>query len=87
MQRIDRQPQPTAALTPRELVVLRLLTTGLSSREIASELYVSVNTVRTQIRAIHRKLEATSREEAILRAREVGLLPDHASDSHAHAAG
>jgi LuxR family transcriptional regulator, maltose regulon positive regulatory protein len=70
-----RRPAPAAALTERELVVLRLLTTRLSQREIADALYVSVNTVRTHIQGIHRKLRVTSREETIARARELGLLP------------
>jgi LuxR family transcriptional regulator, maltose regulon positive regulatory protein len=70
-----RRPAPAAALTERELVVLRLLTTRLSQREIAGELYVSVNTVRTHIQGIHRKLGVTSRAETIARARELDLLP------------
>jgi LuxR family maltose regulon positive regulatory protein len=69
-----RRPAPAAALSERELVVLRLLTTRLSQREIAGELYVSVNTVRTHIQGIHRKLGVTSRAETIARARELGLL-------------
>jgi LuxR family maltose regulon positive regulatory protein len=59
-----RRPQPTTAPTARELVVLRLLATQLWSREIARELSVSVNTVRTQIRAIHRKLQVTPARRA-----------------------
>jgi LuxR family transcriptional regulator, maltose regulon positive regulatory protein len=68
-----------AALTGRERVVLRLLATSLSQSEIARELYVSVNTVRTHIQAIYRKLGAASREEAIAAARGRGLLPDPAA--------
>jgi LuxR family maltose regulon positive regulatory protein len=70
-----RRPAPAAALTEREVVVLRLLTTRLSQREIAGELYVSVNTVRTHIQGIHRKLGVNSRAETIARARDLGLLP------------
>jgi LuxR family transcriptional regulator, maltose regulon positive regulatory protein len=70
-----RRPAPAAVLSERELVVLRLLTTRLSQREIAGELYVSVNTVRTHIQGIHRKLGVASRAETIARARELGLLP------------
>ena len=62
-------------LTERELVVLRLLATRLSTREIGQQLHVSVNTVRTQVRAIHRKLEVSSRAEAVAHARQLGLLP------------
>jgi LuxR family transcriptional regulator, maltose regulon positive regulatory protein len=55
----------------------------LSQQELASELYVSVNTVRTHIQGIYRKLRVTSREEAIAHARELGLLPRYASRSDA----
>jgi LuxR family transcriptional regulator, maltose regulon positive regulatory protein len=70
-----REPSAAAAaLTDRELVVLRLLATELSQPEIANELYVSVNTVRTHIQGIYRKLGAASRREAITIAREQRLL-------------
>jgi len=65
---------PTGALTDRELAVLRLLPTRLTQQEIAQELYVSVNTVRTHIQGIYRKLGVASRQEAITHARELGLL-------------
>jgi LuxR family transcriptional regulator, maltose regulon positive regulatory protein len=77
------RPSPLAALTDRELVILRLLATKLSQQEIAQELYVSVNTVRTHIQGIYRKLGAASRQEAIASARGHGLLPDPVSSSHA----
>jgi LuxR family maltose regulon positive regulatory protein len=70
-----RRPAATEALTERELVVLRLLATALSQPEIAQELYVSVNTVRTHIQGIYRKLAVASRKEAIAAAREQELLP------------
>jgi LuxR family maltose regulon positive regulatory protein len=54
--------------------VLRALCGPLTLREIASELYVSHNTVKTQVRAIFRKLDAHDRNEAIARARECGVL-------------
>jgi ATP/maltotriose-dependent transcriptional regulator MalT len=56
-----RQAQVAAPLTVRELAVVRLLSTRLSSREIAQELSVSVTTVRSQIQAIYRKLQASTR--------------------------
>jgi LuxR family maltose regulon positive regulatory protein len=62
-------------LTDRELAVLRRLTGAGSAREIAADLYVSHNTVKTQIRAIYRKLGVGTREDAVARARERGLLP------------
>jgi LuxR family maltose regulon positive regulatory protein len=71
-----RRPVPLAApLTERELAVLRLLPTKLSTREIARELYVSPNTVRSHVQAIYRKLQVNSRAEAVTQARQLGLLP------------
>jgi LuxR family maltose regulon positive regulatory protein len=67
--------QPDTLLTERELVVLRLLATRLSTPEISQELHVSVNTVRTQVRAVYRKLAVSSRTEAVTQARQLGLLP------------
>ena len=63
-----------AELTDRELAVLRLLRSDLSLREIGSVLYVSLNTVKTHSKGIYRKLGASSREEAVEQARELGLL-------------
>jgi LuxR family maltose regulon positive regulatory protein len=74
-----RRPSATEALTDRERVVLRLLATTLSQPEIAQELYVSVNTVRTHIQGIYRKLGVASRKEAIATARQQELLPDPAA--------
>jgi LuxR family transcriptional regulator, maltose regulon positive regulatory protein len=71
-----RRVKMTAPLTRRELAVLWLLPTHLTTREISHELNVSVNTVRSQVRAVYRKLDATSRSEAVARARQLGLLPD-----------
>jgi LuxR family transcriptional regulator, maltose regulon positive regulatory protein len=65
---------PYWELSARELEVLRLLPSRLSQREIAAELYVSFNTIRTHTRVIFRKLGVTSRAEAVARARELGLL-------------
>ena len=61
-------------LTERELAVLRLLPSGLSQREIGAALYVSFNTVKTHSRAIFRKLGASTRDDAVERARRLGLL-------------
>ena len=57
-------------LTERELEVLRLLQSSLNLGEIAGELYVSHNTVKTHTRALYRKLGARSRTEAVRLARE-----------------
>jgi LuxR family maltose regulon positive regulatory protein len=67
-------PPPVEPLTERELEVLRLLTTHLSTREIAAELIVSVNTVRSHVRNIYTKLGVHRRAEAVERARELKLL-------------
>jgi LuxR family transcriptional regulator, maltose regulon positive regulatory protein len=76
-----RRPVEAAApLTERELVVLRLLPTGLSTREIGRELSVSVTTIRSQVQAIYRKLQASTRSEAVAHAHELGLLPRTPAD-------
>ncbi|MEM7143366.1 MAG: LuxR C-terminal-related transcriptional regulator [Actinomycetota bacterium] len=62
-------------LTERELVVLRLLASRLSLPEIARELNVSPNTVKSQAAAVRSKLGASSRAEAVGIARDGGLLP------------
>ena len=64
-------PEP---LTQRELTILRLLTTSMSTSEIADELCLSVNTVKTHLAAIYRKLPASRRREAVVRARELELI-------------
>ena len=51
-------------LSMQEKRVLRLLSAGLSNPEIASELIVSINTVKTQVKSIYRKLNVSSRDEA-----------------------
>jgi LuxR family maltose regulon positive regulatory protein len=82
-----RRIEAAAPLTERELVVLRLLPTRLSTREISRELSVSVNTVRSQVQAIYRKLQASTRAEAVAHARELGLLPGGAGVRRASALG
>jgi LuxR family maltose regulon positive regulatory protein len=61
-------------LSDRERVVLRYLPTRMSYREIARELYVSMNTLKTHLKSIYRKLDASSRAEATEHARHRGLL-------------
>ena len=69
----EHLPQPEE-LSPTELRVLRYLPTNLTRPEIASELYVSVNTVNTHIRSIYSKLGTRDRSSAVKRARELRLL-------------
>jgi LuxR family maltose regulon positive regulatory protein len=61
-------------LTAAELRVLRMLPTHLSFPAIAKQLFVSTNTVKTHVRALYRKLDASSRSEAVSRAAAAGLL-------------
>lgn len=67
-------PAPLEPLSARERDVLRLLATDLSGPEIARELYVSVNTVRTHTKSIYAKLGVSSRRAAVRRAAELGLM-------------
>jgi len=62
------------SFSKRELDVLRLLAAGLDAPEIAEELVISANTVRTHIKNLYRKLNAHSRHEALARARELKLV-------------
>jgi len=64
-------PEP---VSERELAVLQLIAAGKSNRRIASELFVSVGTVKTHINNVYRKLDAHSRTQALARARELDLI-------------
>jgi DNA-binding NarL/FixJ family response regulator len=72
----DGNPQAQASLgiSPRELEVLEQLAAGLSNKEIADKLNVSPHTVKTHVARLYEKLDARRRTEAILKARELGLL-------------
>lgn len=61
-------------LTPRESTVLHLLATGLTAQAIARRLRISPRTVHAHLRSLYRKLEATDRLSAVLRAREANLI-------------
>jgi LuxR family transcriptional regulator, maltose regulon positive regulatory protein len=67
-------PSEGEPLSSREVEVLRQLADGLSKREVATRLYVSYNTVHSHVRAIYRKLGVASRDAAIDRARDAGIL-------------
>jgi len=64
----------TLGISPRELEVLDLLAAGRSNKEIARLLDVSPNTVKTHLTNLYEKLEVRRRTEAILRARELGMI-------------
>jgi LuxR family transcriptional regulator, maltose regulon positive regulatory protein len=67
-------PTLSEPLTDRELAVLRFLPTNLSAPEIASELILSVHTVKTHMRKLYAKLDAHTRAEAVQTGRALGLL-------------
>jgi LuxR family maltose regulon positive regulatory protein len=63
-----------SALTAAELRLLPLLSTHLSLPEIAQELFLSHNTIKSQANSLYRKLGASSRSQAVTQSRELGLL-------------
>jgi len=69
----ELQP-PLEALSDSEIRVLRYLPTNLTGPEIAGELYVSHNTVRTHLRHLYEKLGTHTRADTVARARALGLL-------------
>ena len=62
-------------LTPREAEILSLVTQGLTNSEIGGQLYLSINSVKTYIRAAYRKIEVTRRAQAVAWGMEHGLAP------------
>ena len=76
---VEQKPVNTAlppfdALTERELAILVYLPTMFRAPEIAADLYISVNTVKTHQRSIYRKLGVATRRDAVDRARVLKLL-------------
>jgi DNA-binding NarL/FixJ family response regulator len=71
---VDEVTSPAAALSDREVEVVRLLAQGLSNREIASGLFLSEATVKTHLVRIYRKLDSTNRTGAITEALRRGLV-------------
>lgn len=65
---------PVDQLTSRELAVVRMLPLRMSNREMAAQLYISVNTLKTHIRSIYRKLDVPHRSAAVQRARALQLV-------------
>ncbi|MNT80735.1 CsgBAC operon transcriptional regulatory protein [compost metagenome] len=62
-------------LSSRELEVLELMALGYSNKEIASQLFVSPNTVKTHLSSIFEKLNVGKRLQAIDQAKKLGLIP------------
>ena len=62
------------SLTEREREVLRHVSDMLNTAEVASEMYISINTVKTHLKSIYRKLAASHRREAVRRAQQLGLI-------------
>jgi NarL family two-component system response regulator LiaR len=71
-------PGRSAGLTPREAEIMALITQGLTNQEIAAQAYLSINTVKSYIRAAYRKVDVTSRSQAVLWGIENGFRPDTA---------
>lgn len=73
----DGNPKAQAALgiSPRELAVLHEIVAGRSNKEIAAQLNVSLNTVKTHVARLFEKLGARRRTDAIRKARELGIVP------------
>jgi DNA-binding CsgD family transcriptional regulator len=71
----DTARQQTLGITARELEILTLIARGLSNREIATQLFVSENTVKTHCARTYDKLGAARRTQAVQRGKELGLLP------------
>jgi NarL family two-component system response regulator LiaR len=67
--------QQALGITARELEILTLVARGLSNREIATQLFVSENTVKTHCARAFDKLGAARRTQAVQRGKELGLLP------------
>jgi LuxR family maltose regulon positive regulatory protein len=71
---VDAQGTEPSPLTDREIQILAMLQSDLSLRDIAGELFVSRNTVKTHVSSVYRKLDVTSRTAAITRARQLGVI-------------
>jgi LuxR family transcriptional regulator, maltose regulon positive regulatory protein len=69
-----RQAVASTSVSTREAELLRLLSQGLTNRELAERLFITVGTVKGHLHRIYRKLEVCNRTAAIARAREFGVL-------------
>ena len=69
-----RAMSPVEVLTDRETAVLQYLPTLMSNAEIAAGLHLSINTVKSHLKAVYRKLGVEGRRDAVLRGRELELI-------------
>jgi LuxR family transcriptional regulator, maltose regulon positive regulatory protein len=69
-----RLPNEHQSLTDRELTILKLLPSDLSQRQIGAELFMSINTVKSHVKSIFRKLGVSNRQDAVARAKEQELI-------------
>jgi DNA-binding NarL/FixJ family response regulator len=76
MDEVLRWPGRDIGLTERESELLSLLSTGMTNRELGTHLYISENTVKTQLRHLYAKLDVRNRAQAVAIAGE-GILGDH----------
>ena len=70
----DHQSELIEPLSGRELEVLQHMATGATNREIADQLFLSLNTIKVHTRNIYGKLGVNNRTQAVNRARELGLI-------------
>ncbi len=71
-----RWPGDGHGLSAREAEVLALICQGLSNQEVASRAFLGINTIKTHIRHLYRKIGVTSRTQAVVWARQNGFMPD-----------
>ncbi|MCF2517189.1 LuxR C-terminal-related transcriptional regulator [Dyadobacter sp. CY351] len=71
----NEQQQELLGLSKRELEVLNLIAEGLSNQEIAGQLFVSLNTVKTHSSKLFEKMEVKSRTQAVEKAKRLNLIP------------
>ncbi len=75
-------PGRTEGLTDRESEILALITQGRSNADIAALTFLSPNTIKSYIRSVYRKIDVTSRTQAVLWGVHRGFLPDHRRIDH-----
>lgn len=74
-------PSGVEELSDRELAVVRLLPHGLGRRDLAAQLFISENTLKTHLTSIRRKLRVRGRTDLVARARELGLIDDQSGQA------